>query len=261
MHTVGLKRDGTVIATGCNTRKQCNVDNWHDIVAISAGKLHTVGLKRDGTVIAVGCDNYGQCDIEDWCDIVAVAAGSGHTAGLKKDGTIITTDDDQDNSMTINKKQQLQEEQKNQDEKMYQQLISEKNIAIDSKNYSLLGALSKEFKNLNGYKDGDLLSEECTNIANTIIEEKYNILLHERNNTFTEREYYKLMVKFSEMCDYKDSKVFAMECDKQYRLLKEQRIREEKQRVFVEQEKRRKQGLCIYCGGKISGVFTKKCKV
>ena len=47
-----------------------------DIVAVSAGDYHTVGLKSDGTVVAVGGNHYGQCDVADWTDIVAVSAGS-----------------------------------------------------------------------------------------------------------------------------------------------------------------------------------------
>ena len=71
-HTVGLKADGTVVATGNNEFGQCNVGNWTDIVAISAGYNHTVGLKADGTVVAteyLGDYNSGQCDVEVWTDI------------------------------------------------------------------------------------------------------------------------------------------------------------------------------------------------
>ena len=57
-YTVGLKADGTVVAVGDNTDGQCEVSDWRDIVAISAGYGHTVGLKADGTVVAVGDYNY-----------------------------------------------------------------------------------------------------------------------------------------------------------------------------------------------------------
>ena len=50
---------------------------------ISAGYDHTVGLKADGTVVAVGDNRYGRCDVSDWRDIVAISAGSLHTALLK----------------------------------------------------------------------------------------------------------------------------------------------------------------------------------
>ena len=60
-HTVGLRADGTVIATGGNDYGQCNVGGWTDIVAIDAGRFHTVGLRADGNVVATGSDGYGQC--------------------------------------------------------------------------------------------------------------------------------------------------------------------------------------------------------
>lgn len=89
MHTVALKADGTVVATGNNNQGQCNVSDWEDIVAVSAGAEHTVGLKSDGTVVATGSNSDGQCNVSDWKDIVAVSAGGSHTVGLKKDGTVV----------------------------------------------------------------------------------------------------------------------------------------------------------------------------
>ena len=97
MHTVGLKKDGTVVAVGDNSNGQCNVNNWKDIVAVSAGGKHTVGLKKDGTVVAVGGTiyDYGQCNVEKWEDIVAISAGERHTVGLKKDGTVVAVGNNQ----------------------------------------------------------------------------------------------------------------------------------------------------------------------
>ena len=34
---------------------------------------------------------YGQCEVSDWKDIVAVSAGEYYTVGLKKDGTVVAT--------------------------------------------------------------------------------------------------------------------------------------------------------------------------
>ena len=89
LHSVGLKQDGTVIATGANDYKQCNVSNWSDIIAIEAGAFHTLGLKSDGTVVATGVNDGGQCDVSGWTDIVAISAGGYHSLGLKLDGTVI----------------------------------------------------------------------------------------------------------------------------------------------------------------------------
>ena len=60
--------------------------------SVSTGVYHTVGLKRDGTVVACGGQGdyeFGQCDVSGWKGITAVAAGGGHTVGLRKDGTVV----------------------------------------------------------------------------------------------------------------------------------------------------------------------------
>ena len=93
-HTVGLKPDGTVVASGTNYNGECDVSGWKDIVAVSAGGgllngYYTVGLKADGTVVAVGDNQWGKCNVSDWKDIVAVSAGGLHTVGLKSDGTVV----------------------------------------------------------------------------------------------------------------------------------------------------------------------------
>ena len=89
-HTVGLKANGTVVATGCNENGECNIQNWRDIIAVSAGWGHTVGLKKDGTVCAIGKNGYGQCNTRNWNSIVAIAVGCNHTVGLEKDGTVVS---------------------------------------------------------------------------------------------------------------------------------------------------------------------------
>ncbi len=88
-HTVGLRSDGTVAATGDNSVDQCAVDGWQDIVAIAAGEAHTVGLRSDGTVAAAGLYLEGKSELSTWRDIVAIAAGSGYTVGLCGDGTVV----------------------------------------------------------------------------------------------------------------------------------------------------------------------------
>lgn len=90
-HTVGLRANGTVIAVGNNNFGQCDVENWIDIISVSAGGYHTVGLKKDGTVVAVGWNNLGQCNLNSWRDIVAISADTTFTLGLKSDGTVVVT--------------------------------------------------------------------------------------------------------------------------------------------------------------------------
>lgn len=86
---VGLKSDGTVIATGRNSDGQCDVSNWENIISVSAGFEHTVGLKSDGTVVAVGSNNWGQCNASKWKNIVQVVAGDECTIGLQSDGRLL----------------------------------------------------------------------------------------------------------------------------------------------------------------------------
>ena len=84
-----LAEKDAVIATGYNEDGQCNVDDWRDIAAVSAGGNHTVGLRIDGTVVAVGQNAFGQCNVEDWQNIAAISSGTCHTVGLRKDGTVV----------------------------------------------------------------------------------------------------------------------------------------------------------------------------
>lgn len=79
---------------GENKDGQCDTEDWHDIVAISASDSdgsfsgHTIGLKADGRVVSVG-SKYGQCDVQSWRDIVAVSTCATHTVGLKADGSVV----------------------------------------------------------------------------------------------------------------------------------------------------------------------------
>jgi len=90
-HIVGLKEDGTVVATGNNDDGQCDVEDWTDIVQIAVGQNHTLGLKRDGTVLATGTVTSMQCYVDSWTDIVQISAGGNLSAGLKSDGTVVAT--------------------------------------------------------------------------------------------------------------------------------------------------------------------------
>ena len=88
-HTVGVKSDGTVLATGDNRFHQCEVSSWTNITQVAAGTIHTVGLRSDGTVVACGDNSVDQCEVSSWTDIVAVAAAAYDTIGLRSDGTVV----------------------------------------------------------------------------------------------------------------------------------------------------------------------------
>jgi len=84
---VGLKSDGTVVAVGRNAYGQLFVEEWKEIIQITAGLDHTVGLKADGTAVAVGL-NTTAFDISDWTDIIQVAAGVITQSGSNRTGTL-----------------------------------------------------------------------------------------------------------------------------------------------------------------------------
>lgn len=91
LHTVGLKKDGSVVAAGYLDEPECNVGSWRNIVIIAAGSSHTVGLKKDGTVVATGANKEGECNVSEWTNIVDIAASSSSTFGVKSDGTVMAT--------------------------------------------------------------------------------------------------------------------------------------------------------------------------
>jgi hypothetical protein len=92
--TVGLKSDGTVVATGS---AYYTTEDWRDIVAVAAGRgfKYIVGLKSNGRVITTNSpvDRYMEYSkpwkTDSWNNIVAVATGDEHTVGLKTDGTVV----------------------------------------------------------------------------------------------------------------------------------------------------------------------------
>ena len=82
-HWAVVSEDGSVFTWGDNEWGQCNTQDWTDIIAVAVGTYHTVGLKRDGTLVATGAnyrDEYyedlgkygepyicwGQCDVDGW---------------------------------------------------------------------------------------------------------------------------------------------------------------------------------------------------
>ena len=88
-HTVGLRRDGTVVAVGDNGVRECDVSDWRGMACVVAGWMHTIGLKSDGTVVTVGNDAYGECRLSGWSGIIALATGAHHSVGLQSNGTVV----------------------------------------------------------------------------------------------------------------------------------------------------------------------------
>lgn len=98
-HIVGLKKDGNIIAIGDDNHEQCSeaINNWNEVVRISAGDWYTVGLTETGGVLITGenfdgshyIDNsLGKKGLQNLENIVEVAAGFGQTLCLQSDGSI-----------------------------------------------------------------------------------------------------------------------------------------------------------------------------
>lgn len=93
-HIVGLKRDGTVVATGDNSHGECEVQGWMDIAAVFAGADYTVGLQKDGTLVYTEAAYW----VEDYLQVnesknIATICCSRETIGvLHKDGTVWFSD-------------------------------------------------------------------------------------------------------------------------------------------------------------------------
>lgn len=101
-HTVGLCKDGTVVAVGDNDDGQCDVytKEWTNIVKVAAGDNYTVGLKENGTIVITGKNEPGSRYIEDdkikqCVNIVDIATCFGHTLCLTKEGRVIAFGYDQ----------------------------------------------------------------------------------------------------------------------------------------------------------------------
>ncbi|AEC02601.1 fimbrillin family protein [Parasphaerochaeta coccoides] len=119
-HTMIVKKDGTLWATGFNSQGQLGVgDNdarstpvyvMENVAAVSARGYYTIILKKDGTLWATGQNGYGQlgdgtttdritpvqvkasiAPNDFMTDVKAVSAGYNHTLILKKDGTLWAT--------------------------------------------------------------------------------------------------------------------------------------------------------------------------
>lgn len=62
----------------CSWQFWQGIEQWENIIALSASLNHLVGLKDDGSVVAAGRNQDGQCEVSQWRDIVAIACGESH---------------------------------------------------------------------------------------------------------------------------------------------------------------------------------------
>ncbi len=90
-HVVAVKPDGTVIASGKNDHKQCEVSKWRDIIAVDCDESGTIGLTKNGRVLYTGWNVHSEASCTSWSDIIQIAMSESCVFGLKKDGTVVAT--------------------------------------------------------------------------------------------------------------------------------------------------------------------------
>ncbi len=92
-HVVGLKADGTVVASGENLYGECDVSEWTDIKEIAAGEYFTIGIRKDGTAIATGSNASNACNVGDFADIIQIEADRFYCVGRTSHGTLMFAGD------------------------------------------------------------------------------------------------------------------------------------------------------------------------
>ena len=89
-HILALTQDGKVLSAGKNNYGQCETDDIENAVMISAGANHSLILLANGTVVAQGLNLDDEHSVDDWSDIVAISAGVTHSIGIRLDGTAVS---------------------------------------------------------------------------------------------------------------------------------------------------------------------------
>lgn len=86
---VGLKSDGTLVATGDLSHGEGDVYNWRNVAQVDCGYQHTVAVTADGSVYYAGTNLHGRANCENWSNVVRVLAGSDHLAAILSDGSVV----------------------------------------------------------------------------------------------------------------------------------------------------------------------------
>ena len=88
-HTVGLKKNGSVVACGSNDKGQCDVGKWKNVIQIVATDYNTAALLSDGTVVTCGFNKLPQT--KGWTGIDSICAGSYAVCGINQSGELLYT--------------------------------------------------------------------------------------------------------------------------------------------------------------------------
>ena len=97
-HLLGLRADGTVLATGSNTCGQCDVSDWRGVVDVIASDSWSAGVTADGDFLFAGHREYdpiawleidGIEGAGEWTDLRMLSMGSDGFAALRNDGKLL----------------------------------------------------------------------------------------------------------------------------------------------------------------------------
>ncbi len=83
---IRLNLDGTVTVMG-DSKAECNVPDWSDIVGITISNKVIIGLKSDGMLVKA--TQYDCFNISEWKNIVAVSTVGFDIIGLTSDGNVV----------------------------------------------------------------------------------------------------------------------------------------------------------------------------
>jgi len=270
-HTVGLKADGTVVAVGWNGKSdaklgevhcgQCDVSNWRDVVAVSVAGLKTVGLRAYGTVVAVGDNEKGQCNVSAWRDIKAIAVGNGHTVGLKADGTVVAVGENSSGQCNVGAWRDV----------IAVSAFGQNTVGLKADGTVVAVGWNKDGQcNVGAWSDIIAVSVAGHTVGlkadGTVVavgsNEKGQCDVSAWRNIGPVSE--EQVLKWKQAKAEQDARK-AEEKRQAAKAKAEQEAREaeeakEKQRIAEQQQQWQAQGLCKYCGGKLGGLFAKKCK-
>jgi len=87
-HAVGLRKDGTVVASGNNEYGQCGVSGWAGIRKIACSLFATAGIREDGSVVVCGETSRWKGDVGTWKDIREIFCSENYLLGLDGSGNV-----------------------------------------------------------------------------------------------------------------------------------------------------------------------------
>ena len=102
----------------------------------------------------------------------------------------------------------------------YEQLIQAKSKASSEEDFL---RLAKQFRETNGYENSEALAAECKDLA---LKAHYEQLLMTKNKASNEADFIKLAKQFRDMKGYKNTNELAIECDNQSQIQREKTYNE-----------------------------------